>query len=426
MAVLHGNNANNTIWAPAGTNTIHGYGGDDVLGGHNSSDVIYGGDGNDTLYPGDDSAPDTLIGGLGDDQYWANGPEDTIVEYAGQGIDTVIAKFSWRLGANLEHLTLQEVGAWANGYGIGNGLNNRILGNTGNNLLDGAAGNDTIVAGAGRDTVYGGDGNDLIDGGTGDDVLDGGNGSDTVSGGEGNDTLYAGDDAAADTLQGGFGNDVFWVNGPEDLILEGANQGIDTVIAKFSWTLGDHVENVTLQEKGASANGGVTGNGLNNVLTGNSGRNLMRGGDGDDTLYGGAGDDQLQGGLGNDRLFGGDGVDRLDFQGGHDTVTGGAGQDFFCTTIVRDPDNLLVITDFQLGVDRLYHPDNYDTTYAEANGGRDTLLTYTDWHDDGPLVLPTTNVVLQGVTLGEIRDYLARSTTPEPLFVGHTALPYLT
>ncbi|MDR6773703.1 hypothetical protein [Azospirillum sp. BE72] len=94
--------------------------------------------------------------------------------------------------------------------------------------------NDLIYAHAGRDLLYGEVGND---------TLDGGDGADTMDGGSGDDVLYAGDDAAPDRLAGALGNDTFWMNGPEDTVVEYANQGIDTVRAKFSWQLGPNLEN---------------------------------------------------------------------------------------------------------------------------------------------------------------------------------------
>src|SRR5690606_14651861 len=75
-------------------------------------------------------------------------------------------------------------------------------------------------------------------------------------------------------------------------------EGIDTVRASITYTLGNNVENLTLT--GSSALSG-TGNTLNNVLTGNSGSNTLAGGDGNDRLDpGAAGTDVLQGGSGSD------------------------------------------------------------------------------------------------------------------------------
>ncbi|MFM6251347.1 MAG: bluetail domain-containing putative surface protein, partial [Dolichospermum sp.] len=75
------------------------------------------------------------------------------------------------------------------------------------------------------------------------------------------------------------------------------NAGTDLVNASISYTLTNHVENLTLTGSG-NING--TGNSLNNTLTGNSGNNTLTGNAGNDTLNGGDGIDTLIGGLGND------------------------------------------------------------------------------------------------------------------------------
>lgn len=285
-------------------------------------------------------------------------------------------------------------------------------------ILRGNHANNTIWAPAGNNTIYGYGGND---------VLGGNNNSDVIYGGDGNDTLYPGDDSAPDTMYGGRGNDVYYANGPEDTIIEFAGQGIDTVVAKYSWTLGDNVENVTLQEKGASANGSITGNGLNNALTGNSGNNVVNGGAGNDTLAGGAGNDHLDGGTGNDRLLGGAGDDLLMYYSGNDTMIGGGGRDIFMVNGVTTPGCTVTVDDFQLGEDRLYRTDYLSISSVTAvNGGRDTRFVYEDFlHDPGGA--PPVSVVLAGVTMGEIQDYLAPingGTSYAPLFIDRRDVPW--
>ena len=73
-----------------------------------------------------------------------------------------------------------------------------------------------------------------------------------------------------------------------DIVIEGASEGIDTVLSAVSYTLGANVENLTLTGT-ASING--TGNALDNILTGNAGNNHLDGGAGADTLVGGLGND---------------------------------------------------------------------------------------------------------------------------------------
>ncbi|MBF8728909.1 calcium-binding protein [Pseudomonas guariconensis] len=164
-----------------------------------------------------------------------------------------------------------------------NGNSTRLVGDTGDNtlvwnskdavILSGEEGNDNLTAGAGNDTLLGGAGNDRLDGGAG-----------------------------ADILVGGSGDDTYIVDNLKDIVLEndGTNEGIDTVRASVSWTLGEHLENLTLTGS-AAING--TGNAGNNLLVGNSGKNILNGGAGNDVLDADAGIDTLVGGTGDDRYI---------------------------------------------------------------------------------------------------------------------------
>jgi serralysin len=67
---------------------------------------------------------------------------------------------------------------------------------------------------------------------------------------------------------------------------QGGLNGIDTVNAAVSYTLGAFVNNLTLTG-GAAING--TGNEIDNVLRGNAAANVLSGLAGNDTLDGGAG-----------------------------------------------------------------------------------------------------------------------------------------
>ena len=134
-----------------------------------------------------------------------------------------------------------------------------LSGFTGTVSFNGTTGNDWIKAGTGNDDLGGGDGNDTLNGGTG-----------------------------ADLLGGGSGNDSYVVDNVGDVIIEFLNQGIDTVESSITWTLKNHLENLTLT--GTTAING-TGNNLNNIITGNTGNNVLNGGAGADTMIGGAGND---------------------------------------------------------------------------------------------------------------------------------------
>ena len=146
--------------------------------------------------------------------------------------------------------------------------------------LDGNANNQWVTSAAsapmGREIV----GTALADSLTGtlyQDVIYGGAGDDTISGLGG-----------TDYLEGGLGNDTYNQTLPGDQISEALNGGADTVVASFSYSLGDNLENLTL-----SGNSDIdgTGNSLANTITGNSGSNTLDGGAGADIMAGGAGND---------------------------------------------------------------------------------------------------------------------------------------
>jgi Ca2+-binding RTX toxin-like protein len=120
-------------------------------------------------------------------------------------------------------------------------------------------------------------------------------------------------------MWGEKGNDTYEVDNRKDEVIESRDQGIDTVKASISYSLGKNVENLTLVGT-QHLNG--TGNEGDNCLTGNSGNNILKGGDGQDILKGGAGNDILMGGKDKDEMTGGTGKDIFVFErSGHDTVT---------------------------------------------------------------------------------------------------------
>jgi Ca2+-binding RTX toxin-like protein len=229
------------VKAPIDTSTLTS---DQTLTGSSSSERLTGGFGHDTL--DGRGGQDTLAGGAGNDVYVVPNSLSTIIEKAGEGVDTVVAKGDFTLGANLENLTISSTATngWA---GTGNELNNVMLGNAGANRLNGmggadtingGAGADSILGGAGADSLLGGDGNDTLGGGEGADFLEGGVGNDTLTGGLGNDVVRGGagndrmfGDQGADTLSGGSGADGFQF---------GRGGGLDRV-SDFSYAEGDRL-----------------------------------------------------------------------------------------------------------------------------------------------------------------------------------------
>lgn len=298
---------------------------DDRLTGDTLDNVLDGGAG-----------ADILAGGLRNDTYIID-QSDTIVENAGEGIDTVVAGFSYVLSANLENLTLTGALALA---GTGNAANNVLTGNAGNNVLLGLDGNDVLDGGAGVDRLEGGAGDDVY---VVDSVIDrvvelAGGGTDRIdssvtlalvdqvenlrltgnlaingTGNALNNAIYG--NAAAnvidgrggsDLMVGGAGDDTYVVDSTGDEVRESYAGGIDTVRSSADWTLGSEIEHLTLTG-GADVRG--TGNNLVNVLTGNGANNVLSGLDGADTLLGLAGNDTLIGGAGWDTMDGGAGSD---------------------------------------------------------------------------------------------------------------------
>lgn len=190
--VLTGNTAANSLYGGSGADTLYGKGGDDVLDGEADGDHLAGGAGEDTLNGGEGN--DTLAGGMGADRLSGGTGRDTyqitaadsIVEAAGEGIDTVVSPVSWVLAVNFENLLLAGS---SRTDGTGNAAANTLGGNSAGNVLGGLKGNDTLRGFGGNDTLQGGDGYDVLDGGAGDDVLIGGPGRDTLTGGAGADVF---------------------------------------------------------------------------------------------------------------------------------------------------------------------------------------------------------------------------------------------
>ena len=204
---LSGNDLGNVLMGGAGADTLLGFGGEDRLDGG--------------------AGIDKMAGGAGNDLYRVDSRSDLVLEYAGEGIDTVEAASTYTLTANVENLTLLEGGDYAGG---GNSLANVITGNSGNNMLSGGLG--------------------------------------------------------ADTLVGGLGNDTYVLSDLLDTIIDSG--GVDTIRTSLSITLQSGIERVEMIGLGDTS---ALGNGADNTLIGNPGDNYLEGGAGVDVLTGGAGGD---------------------------------------------------------------------------------------------------------------------------------------
>lgn len=306
MATVTGTNGVDTLDGTAAADRIYGLEGDDTLNGLGGNDTLDGGLG-----------ADSMAGGLGDDLYIVDDAGDVIIENADEGRDRVLASVSYTLANHVEELTLTGTAAID---ATGNDLNNIIVGNAGDNRIDGGAGADTMNGGAGNDTYVVDNAGDVIKDTKGVDTVEasisytlasgienlvltgtenlngtGNTAINMITGNSGNNTLDGG--KGKDTLIGGLGDDTYIVETVGDIVIENADEGTDTVLSSIAWTLGDHIENLTLT--GTKAING-TGNALDNVIIGNAGKNILSGGAGNDTLDGGAGIDTLIGGEGDD------------------------------------------------------------------------------------------------------------------------------
>lgn len=141
----------------------------DTISGYNGADTLNGGAGDDVLFG--EAGADSLIGGQGDDTFIIHDAGDTIVEVAGQGIDTVLTTLDFSLAAfgaveNLKVETAEDAAAVSL---TGNALANTLAGNAGKNVLKGSSGNDRLEGLLGDDLLYGGAGKDVLIGGAGKD-----------------------------------------------------------------------------------------------------------------------------------------------------------------------------------------------------------------------------------------------------------------
>ncbi|KLD77734.1 hypothetical protein Y886_14145 [Xanthomonas hyacinthi DSM 19077] len=204
--------------------------GDDVITGTARGEELYGLAGNDRLAGG--GGTNVLYGGKGDDTYVLTEPSyDSIVELADEGFDTVESSlYTYTTAESIERVVLVEGSSAYLAYGASG--TQELVGNSAANYLNGGTG--------------------------------------------------------ADRMAGGAGDDVYIVDDADDVVVEGAGEGEDQVLASLTWTLSANVEIGSLTD---GADLGLTGNDLANTLYGNDSNNALDGGLGADSLYGYGGDD---------------------------------------------------------------------------------------------------------------------------------------
>ncbi|MFI0843554.1 calcium-binding protein [Mesorhizobium sp. IMUNJ 23232] len=256
---LSGGSQGDELIGSSGADVLHGLGGSDYLyGGHRTSyydstsdptvDELHGGDSGDFIST---SGNDLAFGDAGDDHL--QGSFGNNILHGGAGADLIAV-------SNDD----QAYGDEGDDQLRGAGTNSKLYGGAGNDEVY----VDVSAAASSRNDLYGEEGNDRLHGYAAQERLDGGRG--------------------ADEMQGGRGNDTYVVDQHGDVVIEAANEGIDTVEIRYSYILGANLENLLLTGT-ADANG--WGNAAGNVLTGNEGNNRLNGLGGGDTLTGGKGDD---------------------------------------------------------------------------------------------------------------------------------------
>jgi VCBS repeat-containing protein len=272
-----GTAASETVNGTGNADTILGGAGDDQLFGLGGIDTLSGGAGNDRLDGG--AGADVMTGGGDDDVYLVDDAGDYVWEAWDGGRDTVIASVSYTLAPQ----TFVDVLQTADEAGT---APLRLAGNTQSNLIIGNAG---------------------------DNILEGGINTDM--------TTYA--SGGTDTLRGLGGNDIYYVDSPDDIVIELDGQGDDVVYTQSTYALAAGVSVETLAAIDVAAMGPIalTGNELGQKISGNADANVLRGEGGADMLFGGAGNDRLFGGGGNDRLDGGAGADIFVFETAGDSRT---------------------------------------------------------------------------------------------------------
>lgn len=455
-----GTSGNDTYAGTSEEDYVYGRKGNDTLSGGAGNDEIYGEEGSDTLSGG--AGTDYVAGGLGNDTYLideSDVAEDTLVEHEGEGTDTIKLSTGFASDYTLQDGFENLIAQGANSIALtGNDAANVITGNAGNNLIDGGAGADTMKGGLGNDTYVVDDAGDkvtelssqgtdeirttldvyslaalgnvenLVFVGSGSFTGTGNSRNNVITGGSGSDVLDG--KAGADTLVGGLGDDAYYIDSAADVIVEGADEGIDTVYASISYTLGADLEQLVLIGT-AAING--TGNAKDNYILGNRASNILDGGAGADVLTGdfgndiyivdnegdqvvedaGQGTDTIrtsltaynlaatghlenvenltytgsesffgQGNTGNNVITGGHGGNTLVGGSGNDTLIGGDGTDHLDGGLGGDTmrggkgDDIYVVDDL---FDRTIKFDAFDRVVEKAGEGADTVNASVDY-----------------------------------------------
>lgn len=319
------------------------------LTGNGYGQLITGGAGENELRDGGGRA--TLQGLAGNDYYVVSNSLTVVSEAAGAGSDVIYTYVDYVIPTSSEVEAMQAIDT--TGFDplrlTGNAYSQLIIGNQGANLLNGLGGADTLAGAGGNDTYLVRSQADIVIEGPGlgsdtvfatasyalgdaeVEILSTVNNSDTtpinlignfatqtIVGNYGSNVLNGGS-GGNDTLIGLRGDDIYAVGSQSVVIVENGGEGIDTVVANVSYTLGAgvSVEVLAAQNRSSTEALSLKGNELAQTVAGNEGANTIDGG------------------------------------GGNDVLIGGGGADRFAFTTALGPNNVDAIADFQLGVDKI-------------------------------------------------------------------------
>lgn len=333
---------------------ITGSTGNDTINGTANGDFIFTTGGNDTITMG--KGNDVVVNQTGNTIYKFNegDGQDVIYDYA--GTDKIVLGYSKdrtlyrRVGGDLilkfknstDTLTIKD---W---FAVEGNRTETIEFSTGEtatiqDILTRATSSQVTNS---ADNIFGTDGNDTIHSYDGDDFVSTGAGNDVIYGGLGNDIMVGGD-----------GNDTYYVETPDDRVIENANEGIDSIWASYSYELPDNVEKLYLHQLGGAING--RGNDMDNKIVGNDYDNILDGKAGTNDLWGGKGDDTyiINASNANDTCHEGENE-------GNDTIKAS-----ITYTITRANIENLILT----GTDDIDGRGNKLGNYIEGNSGSNVL-----------------------------------------------------
>lgn len=340
-----------------------------------------------------------------------------------------------------------------------------ITGNPWGEWLKGTAAADSLDGLGGNDVVRGYGGADTLDGGAGDDTLRGEGGGDVLIGGEGADTFAIragkwgeGDDVIADFQTGLDTVDLtsadILKSSPGLAGLTGDSQAIEAsdFDAAADWNLTTSADGNLLivhptgsieligtpfgEETDSFADllafVTIDGNAIPvgtpdappapetpTTITGNPWGEWVKGTGNADRIDGGAGDDVVRGYDGDDTLLGGVGDDTLRGEQGDDELTGGDGADIFRIRSGKWDQGDDVITDFELGSDKLVFVGSdmlKKNAGLSGSAGNPDVLALDDLDADGDFTLTASadgdllighqsgTVELNGIAYGQDTD----------------------